>query len=187
MLDLQPWPWYVTGPIIAATMATLLLSGRRFGISSNLRTMCTIAGAGKVSDYFKFDWKSQSWNLIFILGTVAGGAIARFLLLSPGPVDINPVTASALQSMGIEDAGQAFAPSILFGPDAWHHPVALALMLLGGLCVGFGTRWANGCTSGHAISGLSALQWPSLIAVVGFFLGGLVVSQGLLPILLPLL
>ncbi len=168
-------------------MATLLLIGRRFGISSNLRTMCSIAGAGKWSDYFRFDWKAQSWNLVFIAGTLAGGAIARFLLLKPGPVDLNPDTASALREMGVEDAGVAFAPEILFGSEAWSHPLSLLTLLLGGALVGFGTRWANGCTSGHAISGLSSLQWPSLIAVIGFFIGGLTVSHLILPIWLPLL
>ena len=168
-------------------MVALLLVGRRFGLSSNLRTMCTIAGAGKLSDYFRFDWKAQSWNLMFVLGTIAGGAIARFLMLSPGPVDLNPDTVETLKSMHIEDADSAFAPAVLFGPEAWSNPMAVLALLLGGVLVGFGTRWANGCTSGHAISGLSALQWPSLIAVVGFFIGGLAVSHFVLPILLPAL
>lgn len=187
MQELAPWPWYITGPIIAAIMATLLLIGRRFGISSNLRTMCSIAGAGALSDYFKFDWRSQTWNLVFVAGTIAGGAVARFALLKPGPVALNPDTAAALREMGIDDAGTAFAPALLFGEEAWGHPLALLTMLAGGILVGFGTRWANGCTSGHAISGLSSLQWPSLIAVIGFFIGGLAVSHFVLPHLLPLL
>ena len=66
-------------------------------------------------------------------------------------------------------------------------PLALLTLLLGGLLVGFGARWANGCTSGHAISGLSSLQWPSLIAVIGFFIGGLTITHLLLPHLLLLL
>jgi uncharacterized membrane protein YedE/YeeE len=182
----DPWPWYVTGPIIAFVMAALLLLGRRFGISSNLRTMCSIAGAGKLSDYFRFNWKAQTWNLVFVGGTIAGGAIARFLM-QPGPVVLNPNTALALREMGIEDAGSSFAPALFFGPEAWNHPLALLTLLAGGMLVGFGTRWANGCTSGHAISGLSSLQWPSLIAVVGFFIGGLMVSHLILPGLIPLL
>ena len=187
MHSFAPWPRYIVGPVIAGVMAALLLLGRRFGLSSNLRTMCSIAGADRFSDYFKLDWKSQSWNLVFVLGTVAGGAIARFILLKPGPVQINPNTAEHLRSLGIHDAGEAFAPSILFGPGAWSHPLALAVLLIGGMLVGFGTRWANGCTSGHAISGLSAFQWPSLIAVMGFMIGGLTVTHLLLPVLLPLL
>lgn len=187
MLNMSPWPWYITGPIISVVMMALLLLGRRFGLSSNLKTMCTIAGAAKLSDYFRFDWKAQSWNLVFVLGTVGGGAIARFILLAPGPVNLNPDTVKVLQSMNIGDADSAFAPAVLFGPEAWSNPLAVLVLVLGGVLVGFGTRWANGCTSGHAISGLSALQWPSLIAVVGFFIGGLAVSHFVLPILLPAL
>ncbi len=187
MHTFDPWPWQVVGPLIAGVMSSLLLIGKRFGLSSNLRTMCSIAGANRFSDYFKMDWKSQSWNLVFVLGTIAGGAVARFALLKPGPVIINPKTALRLRAWGIDDAGTSFAPDILFGPEAWSNPAALAFLLIGGVLVGFGTRWANGCTSGHAISGLSAFQWPSLIAVAGFLLGGLIVAHLILPLLIPLL
>lgn len=187
MLEFQPWPWYITGPLITVTMAMLLLIGKRFGISSNLRTLCTIGGADKLSDYFKFDWKSQRWNLVFVGGTLVGGFIARILLLRDAPVAINPTTAEALKGMGIADAGDAFAPAVLFGSEAWSHPFSMVALLMGGLFVGFGTRWANGCTSGHAISGLSSLQWTSLIAVIGFFIGGLTATHVILPHLLPLL
>lgn len=187
MLELHPWPWYVTGPLITVTMAALLLIGKRFGISSNLRTLCTIGGAARLADYFQFDWKAQRWNLVFVCGTLAGGFVARMLLLKNAPVALNPRTVGALQSAGIADAGHAFAPEALFGAQAWSNPTSLLALLLGGLLVGFGTRWANGCTSGHAISGLSSLQWTSLIAVIGFFIGGLVVTHFVLPVLLPLL
>ncbi|MGB0172143.1 MAG: YeeE/YedE family protein, partial [Flavobacteriales bacterium] len=157
------------------------------GMSSNLRTMCTVAGAGTLAEYFRFDWRTQRWNLVFVLGTVCGGAIARFVLLAPDPVALNPATVASLRAQGITDAGSAFAPAALFGPEAWSNPLAVLTLLLGGLLVGFGTRWANGCTSGHAISGLSSLQWPSLIAVIGFFIGGLTVTHLVLPHLLPIL
>ena len=121
-MQLSPWPWYVVGPLIALTMAALLLSGRRFGISSNLRTMCTVAGAGSLSDYFRLDWRAQRWNLVFVLGTVCGGAISRFVLLAPDSVALNPATVASLQAQGITDAGAAFAPAALFGPEAWSNP-----------------------------------------------------------------
>lgn len=183
----QPWPWFVVGPIIAFTMASLLLLGKRFGLSSNLRSLCTIAGAGGLSDYFQFDWRAQRWNLIFVAGTIAGGALARFGMMPNASVELSATTAKSLQEMGVSDAGNAFAPALLFGPKAWSNPMALVTLLLGGVFVGFGTRWANGCTSGHAISGLSALQWPSFIAVIGFFAGGLLIAHFFLPWLLPLL
>ena len=99
-----------------------LFSGRRFGISSNLRTMCTVAGARTLSDYFRFDWRTQRWNLVFVLGTVFGGATARFVLLAPGPVALNPATVESLHKHGMADAGMAYAPAVLFGPEAWSNP-----------------------------------------------------------------
>lgn len=187
MLHLSPWPWYVVGPLIVITMASLLLVGKRFGLSSNLQTVCAAAGADRLAEYFRIDWLSRSWNLVFVAGTIAGGAVARYLLLGDHAVALNPGTVEGLQSMGITDAGAAFAPAALFSSETWTHPVAIAMLLVGGMLVGLGTRWANGCTSGHAISGLSAMQWPSLIAVIGFFIGGFSVSHFVLPSLLPLL
>ena len=143
--------------------------------------------ADRLAEYFRIDWLSRSWNLVFVAGTIAGGAVARYLLLGDHAVALNPGTVEGLQSMGITDAGAAFAPAALFSSEAWTHPVAIAMLLVGGMLVGLGTRWANGCTSGHAISGLSAMQWPSLIAVIGFFIGGFSVSHFVLPSLLPLL
>lgn len=66
--------------------------------------------------------------------------------------------------------GEAYLPDELFATDALTDPKSLAILLFGGLLIGFGARYAGGCTSGHAISGLSNLQLPSLIAVVGFLL-----------------
>jgi len=60
------------------------------------------------------------------------------------------------------------------------------MLVGGGILIGFGTRWAGGCTSGHAISGLSNLQLPSLIAVIGFFIGGIIMTYFLLPTILSL-
>jgi len=154
----QQWPWYVAGPIIALVMFSLLFFGERFGMSSNLRTMCSIGGAGKFADFFKIDTKKQYWNLAFVLGSILGGFLAiRFL---------TPET--VIEIFGMERLSSL--PGIL-------------LLLVGGLLIGFGTRYAGGCTSGHAISGLSNLQIPSLIAVIGFFIGGLVMVHLLMPLI----
>lgn len=110
----QPWPWFVVGPIIAFTMASLLLLGKRFGLSSNLRSLCTIAGAGGLSDYFQFDWRAQRWNLIFVAGTIAGGTLASFGMMPHASVEVSATTAKSLQEMGVSDAGNAFAPALLF-------------------------------------------------------------------------
>lgn len=182
-LILQPWPWYVSGPLIALVMFLLIYFGKTFGMSSNLRTMCAMGGAGKYSDFFKINWRDYSWNLTVVLGTVIGGFIAHFLLSAPIDIDLNPETVSALNEMGFENAGKSLLPEEIFG---WDHVLSvkgLAILIIGGFLVGFGTRYAGGCTSGHAISGLSNLQVPSLIAVIGFFLGGLVMTHFILPLI----
>lgn len=179
----EPWPWYVAGPLIAAIMFLLLFGGKNFGMSSNLRTMCSIGGAGKKADFFAFDWKAQRWNLMVVVGAVIGGFIALNFLSNDPAVDINPETVSTLEELGFQSAGEAYLPDKLFASGAFTDPKALAILLIGGLLIGFGARYAGGCTSGHAISGLSNLQLPSLIAVIGFFIGGLVMIHFLFPLI----
>jgi uncharacterized membrane protein YedE/YeeE len=177
----EPWPWYVAGPLIALTMVLLLLFGERFGVSSNLRTMCSIAGAGKFSDFFKFDWKAQIWNLFFIAGAVIGGYIAHTYLTIDHSINLNPKTITSLEKLGLQNVGNSYAPQSLFGIEALSSIKGWIFLIIGGVLVGFGTRYAGGCTSGHAISGLSNLQLPSLIAVIGFFIGGLIMTFFILP------
>lgn len=185
MLELlkQPWPWYTSGAAIAFIMIILLYFGKFFGVSSNLRTMCTIAGAGKKVKFFDFDWKTQKWNLLFLFGAIIGGFISSTLLSDGQPLRLSVATIADLKDIGIIFDGQ-LNPSQLFSVDAIFSFKGLLLLLIGGLFVGFGARYAGGCTSGHAISGLSNLQFPSLLAVIGFFIGGLVTTFLVLPYLL---
>lgn len=177
------WPWYISGPLIALIMFLLLFVNRQFGMSSNLRTMCSALGAGKKSDFFDFDWKSQRWNLLVALGAAIGGFIAsNWLTLDPA-VPVSLQTVEALENLGFESAGEAYLPEMLFSPDALTDPKSLIILVTGGILIGFGARYAGGCTSGHAISGLSNLQLPSLIAVIGFFIGGLVMVHFLFPLI----
>ncbi len=180
---LEPWPWYVAGPLIALVMLLLLLLGKNFGMSSNLRTLCTMCGANRSSDFFKFDWKTQRWNLIVAIGAVIGGFIASNYLDSAHIVDISLETVSDLNTLGFASAGKAYLPTELYGIEAFSNLKSIVLLVLGGFMVGFGARYAGGCTSGHAISGLSNLQLPSLIAVIGFFIGGLVMIHLLFPLI----
>lgn len=182
-LIFEPWPWYVGGPLIAAIMFLLIFGGKTFGMSSNLRTMCTMAGAGKKTEFFNFDWKAQRWNLLVVLGAVIGGFLAANFLSHDTAVDISPETVSILEDLGFASAGDAYLPDRLFATEALTDPKALVILLFGGLLIGFGARYAGGCTSGHAISGLSALQVPSLIAVSGFFIGGLLMVHLLFPLI----
>ncbi|NIJ44638.1 hypothetical protein FHR24_001077 [Wenyingzhuangia heitensis] len=179
-LILQPWPWYVSGTLIALVLFLLLMMGDSFGMSSNLRTLCTLCGAGKKTDFFNFDWKTQKWNLLVMIGAVIGGFIGANLLSSGSGVAINPATIDQLQDIGITSSGRSYLPVEIFQVFSIKNIVLLAV---GGFLVGFGARYAGGCTSGHAISGLSNLQLPSLIAVIGFFIGGLVMIHFLFPII----
>ena len=180
----QPWPWYVAGVLIAAVMFGLLFFGKRFGLSSNLRTICSAFGAGKSCEFFDFDWKAQSWNLVFVLGTIIGGFIANRFLSSEVAIALSTETVKELQAFGIAKPGKEFMPNGIFSFESLLTLKGFIMIVVGGFLVGFGTRYAGGCTSGHAISGLSNLQLPSLIAVIGFFVGGLFVTHFVLPYLL---
>lgn len=184
MLELikQPWPWYTSGIAIASIMVLLLFFGKSFGFSSNLRTMCTIAGAGKRSSFFDFDWKTQKWNLLFLIGSIIGGTVAGILLKSDAPLNLSLATIKDLKGLNIIFDGQ-MNPGQIFGSEFISTPKGFMILLVGGLLVGFGSRYAGGCTSGHAISGISNLQLPSLMAVIGFFIGGLAMTHFLLPLI----
>jgi len=180
---LQPWPWYISGPCIALVMFLLLYFGRTFGMSSNLRTLCTIGGAGKRAEFFNFNWRSQKWNLIVVLGAVLGGFIAHNFLSNPININLSQNTINDLEALGFDNAGQSLLPPELFSWDAVFSFKGFLILLMGGFLVGFGTRYAGGCTSGHGITGLSSLQLPSLIAIIGFFIGGLIMVHLIYPIL----
>jgi len=187
----QPWHWAVSGSLIAVIMWTLILFGKRFGMSTSLKTMCAIGGAGKMASFFDYDWKTQIWNLVVVVGAVIGGYIASHHLASPAPVDISVETQAFLTANGVSLPSDAttkggFYPEELFSISSLATLKGFVLLIVGGFFIGFGTRWAGGCTSGHAISGLSNLQLPSLVAVVGFFIGGLITTFFLLPFILSL-
>jgi len=179
----EPWPWYMAGPLIALIMFLLIFVGKQFGMSSNLRTICTLCSADKKADYFDFNWKSQRWNLVVVFGAVIGGFIGAHLLSNGSAVAINPDTISNLRNLGFQSAGESYLPDELFSLEALTDIKSLAILLIGGVLIGFGARYAAGCTSGHAISGLSNLQLPSLIAVFGFFIGGLFMVHVLFPLI----
>lgn len=180
----QPWPWYVAGPLIGLIVPILLLiGGKQFGVSSNLRHTCAACMPGKV-EFFQYDWKrTGGWNLVFITGTVIGGFLGGWLLENPESIALSQQTIADLQSLGVSDFS-GMMPSDLF---SWQNLASLQgimVMVVGGFLVGFGARYAGGCTSGHAISGLADLQPASLLAVVGFFIGGLIITHFVYPLIL---
>jgi uncharacterized protein len=178
----QPWPWWISGIVIVAIMFTLLFFGKSFGFSSNLRTICTIAGAGKKVKFFDFDWKTQTWNLVFLVGAILGGFLAKEFLSTDEPLKLAESTVQDLKALGFEKPTTT-QPLELFSLENAFSLKGFLVLAIGGLLVGFGSRYAGGCTSGHAISGLSDLQIPSLIAVIGFFIGGLIMTFFIFPLI----
>lgn len=179
----QTWPWYISGFLIGMIMLSLIYFGKHFGMSSNLESLCSMSGLGKKVSYFDFDWKTNKWNLIVVVGAMIGGYVAVNFMGDPTNVAINLKTIEQLASLGIDAPDGKLAPDALFGNQIFESPKSIFILLIGGILIGFGTRYAGGCTSGHAISGLSNLQLPSLKAVIGFFIGGLLMAHLILPLI----
>lgn len=182
----QSWHWSISGLVIVLVMYLLLRLGGEFGVSSNLRTICAIGGAGKHSSFFNIQWKKQIWNLVFIGGAIIGGFIAVYIIPADQGVDISESTRAFLADLGIQHSleaktWRAFVPEEIFNFNSIFN---ILFLIIGGFLVGFGSRYAGGCTSGHAISGLANLQLPSLIAVIGFFIGGLFITWIVFPLIL---
>jgi uncharacterized membrane protein YedE/YeeE len=179
----QPWPWYVAGPIIGLMVPVLLLSGnKRLGISASLRHICAACLPAKIP-FFLYNWKKEAWNLFFVAGIIFGGYIAATILASPQPIIVNNKLLISLAQNGITNHN-GLVPIDLFNWPALLTLKGFVFMIAGGFLVGFGTRYAGGCTSGHAIMGLSNLQWPSLIATICFMTGGLIMANLVIPFIL---
>ncbi len=181
----QPWAWYVAGPLIGLTVPALLILGNKtFGISSSLRHICASCIPANIP-FFKYDWKKEMWNIFFVFGIFLGGIIAMKFLSNPNPIEVNPKLATELAAYGITNYDHLVPLDIL----NWQSLFSLKgflLIVVGGFLVGFGTRYAGGCTSGHAIMGLSNLQLSSLIATISFMVGGFLMANFILPFILSL-
>lgn len=181
----EPWPWYVAGPIIGLMVPVLLVLGNKsLGISSSLRHICAACLPAKIP-FFTYEWKKEAWNLFFVAGILIGGWLAATVLASSMPVHVNEKLLIELQQYGISDFNNLVPLSIFNWPGLLTLKGFL-LMIVGGFLVGFGTRYAGGCTSGHAIMGLSNLQWPSLIATCCFMAGGFIMANLIMPYILNL-
>lgn len=178
-----PWPWYVAGPALGLVVPILLVfGGRRFGLSSSYRHLCAIAHVP--ASYFRYDWRREgAWNLLLIAGIAIGGTLGGVVLGDPSPLRVTEATTRALEALGVTVDG-GFAPASIFSVAGLGTPAGIVATSVGGFLVGFGARWAKGCTSGHAIMGLAELQPASAIAVAGFFAGGLAATHLLWPLLL---
>ena len=180
---LHPWPWFVGGPLIALTLFLYFYFGKNFGASTNFETLCTIAGAGRVSNYFKKDWKERDFALLFVIGLIVGGFISSNYLIPDQAIDLNPTTIQELTELGFSNPAKSYFPDEIFSDEIAMSLKGFLILILSGVCIGFGTRYAGGCTSGHAITGLSNFQLPSLLAVIGFFIGGIIAVWFLIPLI----
>lgn len=181
----EPWPWYITGPLIGLIVPALLLLGNKhFGISSNFRHICAACFPANIK-FFKYDWKKERWNFFFIGGIVAGAALTSLFLMNDNPMVVDERLVSNLAGFGINDYS-GLVPSELFSFESIVTLRGMIILVVGGFLVGFGTRYAGGCTSGHSIMGLSTLQMPSLIATCCFMAGGIITSNFILPLILAL-
>jgi uncharacterized protein len=177
----HPLPWFVAGPLIGLTVPVLMLLGNKpFGISSNLRHVCAIVLPRRLRPSFlRHDWYAERWNLVFALGMLLGGFIAGIVFADRNPAAISDATRASLELIGV-----TLEPGMLPAVFQRFDLKSLTLLAAGGFLVGFGSRYAGGCTSGHAITGLATWQWPSLVAVLSFFVSGAFSAQVLLPLLL---
>lgn len=181
----QPWPWYVAGPLIGLTVPLLLILGNRtFGISSSLRHICAACMPADIP-FFKYDWKKEIWNLFFVAGILIGGFIAASYLRTSAPVEVHPKLVEEMATYGVTNY-EGLIPQEVFSWPALLTVRGIILMVFGGFLVGFGTRYAGGCTSGHSIMGLSNLQWPSLVATCCFMAGGFIMANLILPFIMKL-
>lgn len=180
-----PWPWYVAGPLIGLTVPLLLILGNRsFGVSSSLRHICAACFPSNIP-YFKYNWKKEIWNLFFVSGIMLGGVVTALWLKDPKPVRLHPNLQKSLSEVGVRDFSH-LVPLDVFNWNNLFSAQGVFLMIIGGFLVGFGTRYAGGCTSGHSIMGLSNLQWPSLVATTFFMVGGFLSANLLIPLILKL-
>lgn len=181
----QPWHWSVAGLLIGLTVPTLLILGNKtFGISSSLRHICAACIPANIP-FFNYDWKKEIWNLFFVVGVLLGGFLATQFLSNPNEIVINENTINDLKALGITEFS-SLMPSDIFNIENIFTLKGFVFFVFGGFLVGFGTRYAGGCTSGHAIMGLSNLQWPSLVATISFMAGGFLMTHLLLPQILKL-
>jgi len=176
----QAMPWYVAGPLIGLTIPVLLIIGNKtFGISSSLRHVCAACIPANIS-FFKYDWKKEIWNLFFVGGIFGGGVIATVFFENPEPIKVSPLLLAELKLYGITSI-EGLMPEEIFNWKKLFSLKGFFMMVFGGFLVGFGTRYAGGCTSGHSIMGLSTLQVASLIATISFMVGGFVMANLILP------
>jgi uncharacterized membrane protein YedE/YeeE len=152
VIFVAPWPWWAAGPAIGLVVVLLAwIAGKALGVSTAYGSVCAITSR---LPFFSAREYRETWRVWFIVGLPIGGVLAAWL------------------------AG-TFMPTVAYGRmDALTHGSLAAkagLLLAGGLLIGAGARWAGGCPSGHSIVGIAQGALSSVVATLGFMVGGVVV------------
>jgi uncharacterized membrane protein YedE/YeeE len=178
----QPWPWYVSGPLIGISVPLLLVFGNKMlGISSSLRHTCAAVAPFNIQ-FLKYNWKAEMWNMFFVMGILIGGFVGGVLLKTDAPIELSAQTIEDIKALGVNNF-EGLIPAEIFNWENLLTIKGFIILVGGGFLIGFGARYAGGCTSGHAIMGISSLQWPSLVTVIFFFIGGLLMTHVIAPII----
>ena len=180
----SPWPWYVSGPLIGLFVPLLLVLGnKQLGMTGALRATCAAIAPSDV-EFFRYDWKkSGRWNIAMAAGILVGAVIAVALLGGGATPAVSSRTRDAIAALGLASPA-GLVPAELF---SWRALITLrgaASIIGGGFLVGFGSSYAGGCTSGHGVMGLATLQLASVIALIGIFAGGLLMTFVVFPLIL---
>ena len=180
----SPWPWYVSGPLIGLFVPLLLLIGnKQLGMTGALRATCAAIAPSDL-DFFRYDWKkSGSWNIALAAGILVGAVLAVTMLGGGATPAVSPRTRDAIAALGLASPS-GLVPAQLF---SWRALLTLRgsiSIIGGGFLVGFGSSYAGGCTSGHGVMGLATFQLASVIALIGIFAGGLIMTFLVFPLIL---
>ncbi len=181
----QPLPWYVAGPLIGLVIVLLQwIDNKPLAASASYRHVCAATFPSGIP-FLNYDWKSEIWNLVFVIGIFIGGFLSATFLSHPANIAISTETIQQLHSAGLTDTG-GFAPAQLFSFTALQSVAGIIVMVFGGFLIGFGSRYAGGCVSGHSMTGISDLQWTSVLATACIFAGGIFTAYILLPFIINL-
>lgn len=124
-----------------------------------------------------------SWIYGLIGGLMIGSAAAIYLLLAGRVMGASGILGGLVDGTGRNTWAErvAFIAGLVGLPAIWAASAGVpetnatgnvALLVLAGLAVGFGTRLANGCTSGHGVCGISRLSRRGIVATLVYLLAG---------------
>lgn len=150
LLFSQTWSWWAAGLGLGLTAVGLAwFTGKRLGVTGGFEDACSI-----VTKDSAFNASPSNWKLLFILGLPLGACLANLGHWSwtwlYGQLD-----------------------GITFGSFIYK----VLWLLISGFMIGFGARWAGGCTSGNTIMGVSLGSKMSILATVAFLAAGILVTN----------